>query len=119
MAEHHPGIGVVLYNLRQERGWSLREAARRADVAFSRLAEWEHERDNYSGRPLRPSFDALCRLARIYGADRFELLRLAGYDVGLTQEELQFVDDLRALPKDKQARLRELLDRLKQEEALD
>lgn len=108
-----PTIGERLYRLREHRGWTLREAAKRASISFSRLGEWERGQDAHSGKELRPSYQALCRLARTYDVPRDELLRLAGYEPELSDEEQGLLNAFRELPEESRSRLFELLTQLK------
>ena len=104
---------VTLYLLRQERGCSLRDAAKRAGISFTRLGEWERGFDTRSHKPIRPSFDGLFRLARAYGIPSDELLHLAGYDLGMSADERRLLGGFRELPDAKRAKLLAELDALR------
>lgn len=92
-------FGDFLYGLRQARGWSLREAARRAGIAFSRLGEIERGIDQHTGKPFQPSYLMVCRIAKAYDYPVDELLRMAGHDPvpELTPEEWRMLGAFRRL----------------------
>lgn len=93
---------------------SLRQAAELVGITHSRLREWERGIDNHSGRPVVPPFDAVRRLARLYGVSASGLLRLAGYgpEPGLPAEEQQVLELLRTLSATERSHLiQELLAR--------
>lgn len=102
-----PDLHIYLYRVRESLGWSLREAAERAGISFSRLGEIERGRDSHSGKPFVPSYVTLCRLAAAYGLPPAELLTRAGHQPGpeLTAEEWRMVDAFRRLPADRRAAL--------------
>ena len=93
--------------MREALGWSLREAAERAGISFSRLGEIERGRDSHSGKPFVPSYVTLCRLAAAYGLPPAELLSRAGHQPGpeLTNEEWRILDAVRRLPTARRAEL--------------
>lgn len=93
--------------MREALGWSLREAAERAGISFSRLGEIERGRDSHSGKPFVPSYVTLCRLAAAYGLPPAELLSRAGHQPGpeLTNEEWRILDAVRRLPTERRAEL--------------
>ncbi len=72
-------LGLYLGRLRDERGLSLREVAKRAGGHFTRLGEWERGTDAHTGKPVTPPREAFLRLARVYGAPPDALLAMAGY----------------------------------------
>jgi transcriptional regulator with XRE-family HTH domain len=104
-------LHIYLYRVRESLGWSLREAADRAGISFSRLGEIERGRDSHSGKPFVPSYVTLCRLAAAYGLPPAELLRRAGHQPGpeLTADEWALLDAFRRLgPERRQALLASL-----------
>ena len=67
-------FGETVRQLRQEKGWTLRDLAAQVDVGFTYLSRIETERLNYGDYPS----DALIhRLADALDADEEELLILA------------------------------------------
>lgn len=65
-------LGDWIKTTRIAQGISQRELADRAELSRSYLCDIEH------GRSSKPSFDCLERLASALGADRTDLLRVAG-----------------------------------------
>lgn len=107
----NPDLHIFLYRVREAQGWSLREAAERAGISFSRLGEIERGRDSHSGKPFVPSYVTLCRLAAAYGLPPAELLRRAGHQPGpeLTAEEWRMLDAFRQLSASRRAELTQAL----------
>lgn len=103
--QESPDLHIFLYRVRESLGWSLREAAERAGISFSRLGEIERGRDSHSGKPFVPSYVTLCRLSAAYGLPPAELLRRAGHKPGpeLTAEEWRMLDAFRRLPPERRA----------------
>jgi transcriptional regulator with XRE-family HTH domain len=67
-------FGETIRQLRQKKGWTLRDLAAEVDVGFTHLSRIENERLNYGDYPS----DALIhRLADALDADEEELLILA------------------------------------------
>lgn len=106
-------LNNYLYRVREKLGWTLREAAERAGISFSRLGEIERGRDSHSGKPIVPSYVTLCRLAAAYGLPPAELLSRAGHKPGpeLTCGEWRLLDAYRRLPAPRQDELVEALER--------
>lgn len=100
-------LNNYLYRVREKLGWTLREAAERAGISFSRLGEIERGRDSHSGKPIVPSYVTLCRLAAAYGLPPAELLSRAGHKPGpeLTCGEWRLLDAYRRLPSPRQDEL--------------
>lgn len=71
---HDPAIGPHLRTLRVAAGMSLREAASSAGISFAKLQKMET-----GGRFRVTSPSMLDGLAELYGVDRAELWRLAGF----------------------------------------
>jgi transcriptional regulator with XRE-family HTH domain len=61
-------LKTVLKTLREQRGWSMAELAKRADVTDAYIAQLE------TGARKNPSLDVLKRLARALGVPVTELL---------------------------------------------
>lgn len=100
MPEHELSFGLHIGRLRDACGLSLRQAAKRVGVSFSRLAEWERGTDSHTGKPVFPPRHAVIDLARVYGAPADELLALAGYRTSLepaTPEEARLLGAFRQL----------------------
>jgi transcriptional regulator with XRE-family HTH domain len=108
-----PFSGLLL-QLREERAWSLRQAATVAGVSNAYLSQLE------SGRAGPPSPRILERLARAYDYSYGELMRVAGHintgpeyqDSVLRLENRTY--EISALTPDEKARLAEFLDALTQ-----
>lgn len=115
MASDAPlAIGTELRRLRTERRLSLRHVADLVDVHHTRIGEWERGFDAHSGRPVLPPFDAVRRLARVYGVPADGLLRLAGYgpEPQLPADEQALLGLYRGLgPDAREDLLRELQER--------
>ena len=108
--------------MRDERGLSLREAARRAGLTFSRLGEWERGTDSHTGKAVLPPREALLRLARVYGVPPEPLLAMAGYrtERDLTPEEERLLAAFRQLPEtERQAAVADLERRVRPGSAAD
>ena len=73
------GFGAFIRRLREERGLSLRKAARAIAIGHGRLAELEHETSQSTGRPTKPQRALVMRIADAYGIPRDTLLEYAGY----------------------------------------
>ena len=101
MEQHGKHFGDHLHRLRQERGWSLREAGKRLGVAFTRVGEYEHGVDGHTGKAIVPPYKLVGEMARAFGVPEEDLLRLAGYGAGvdLDDDELELVRGYRRLPK--------------------
>lgn len=100
MANREPTLGEYLYQARQERGWSLREAAKRVEsLTHSRIDEIEKMRDARTGKYFVPSYINVIRLAKAYDLPVDDLLRRAGYEPGieLTPDEWEIVGLYRQL----------------------
>ncbi|GEM_PF-5551595 len=70
--------------LREARGWSLREAAKRigekgAPMSHVLLGDFERGRAHTSGKPIHPPRAVVVGMAKAYEASVDELLELAGY----------------------------------------
>jgi len=106
-------LNNFLYRVREKLGWTLREAAERAGISFSRLGEIERGRDSHSGKPIIPSYVTLCRLAAAYGLPPADLLSRAGHKPGpeLAASEWRLLDAYRRLPAPRQDELIAALER--------
>lgn len=116
MASSDGSFGEYIYRERQKRGWTLREAAKHAGIAHSRLSEMESGVDTHSHKVFRPGYVHVIRLARVYELPPDELLRLAGHAPGaeLAPEEWQIISAYRRLDVDGRDRLIALLEQLDQ-----
>lgn len=99
--EQELSLGLYLGRLRDERGLSLRDVAKRAGVHFTRLGEWERSLDAHTGKPVTPPRQALLDLARVYGVPAEPLLALAGYRTGRdpSPDEERLLAAYRLLPE--------------------
>ena len=111
--EDSSDLNNFLYRTREKLGWTLREAAERAGISFSRLGEIERGRDSHSGKPIIPSYVTLCRLAAAYDLPPAELLSRAGHKPGpeLADNEWRLLDAYRRLPAPRQDELIATLER--------
>lgn len=107
MPDERKSFGDQIYELRQQRGWTLREAARHAGISYGRLGEIERGVDAHSGRPFVPSYMAVIKLARAFGVPPADLLREAGFEPGaeLEPEEWDLIGVFRALSPESRAEL--------------
>lgn len=77
-----------LKELRHERGWSVREAAKRIGVSYSRLQELEAGISRTTGKTTSPSTDLLIKVAKGYEQPLPLLLQMAGL-TPVSQDERQ------------------------------
>lgn len=100
-------FGDLVYELRQARGWTLRDLAKASGISYGRLGEIERGVDSHSGKPFLPSYMAATRLARALGYPPADLLRRAGHEPGveLDPEEWGLVGIYRILAPDWRQRL--------------
>lgn len=107
MPDVQESFAELVYNLRQARGWSLRELGERSGISYGRLGEIERGIDAHSGKPFVPSYMAVTRLARAFGYPPADLLRRAGYEPGveLEPDEWALVDLFRSMAPEKRRRL--------------
>lgn len=94
-------FGLYIGRLRDERNLSLRQAAKRVGVSFSRLAEWERGVDSHTAKPVTPPRQVVIDIARAYGVPADELLALAGYRTSIdpvSSEEVRLLVAFRRLP---------------------
>ncbi len=103
MSDERRSFGDLIYELRQKKGWTLREAANRSGLSFGRLGEIERGIDAHSGKSFVPSYMSVIRLARAFGVPPAELLREAGHEPGieLEPEEWDLIGIFRSLPPEK------------------
>lgn len=79
-SDERPGsIGPKLKELRLAKRWSLREAARRLGISYSRLSDFEGGRTHSTQRPALPGPEVLARASEVYGFPEEMLLALAGH----------------------------------------
>jgi transcriptional regulator with XRE-family HTH domain len=100
VSKQEPTIGEYLYQVRQLKGWTLREAAQHIGLTHARVDEIEKGVDYRTGKTFHPSYMALVKFAKAYGLPYEELLRRGGYEpmIELTDLEKQVVNRLRRLP---------------------
>jgi len=74
-------LGRELRRLREDRGWSLREASEHTDgvVSHTYLGHLERGKDPRTNKPVAPSPPILKALATAYGVGYEYLMELAGY----------------------------------------
>lgn len=108
-------FGDYIYRARQERGWPLREAAKRTGIAHSRLDELEKGRDWHSGKQFQPSYAHVISIAKAYGLPLDQLLELAGHEPGveLSAKEWTLIAEFRGLTEGHQAEVMAFIDSLK------
>jgi transcriptional regulator with XRE-family HTH domain len=73
MATAASGLGVLLRNLRDREGWTLKEMSRKSGIPLSTLSKVEHGR-------LSLTYDRLCEASRRLGLRLSDLLAEAGDD---------------------------------------
>lgn len=81
-------IGDYLKNLREKRGLSIREAARRVGISYTRLQELERGISRTTGKPTSPSTEILIKIAKGYEQPIPVLLEMAGLSP-VSQDEHQ------------------------------
>lgn len=72
-------FGTFIFNLRESKGMTVREAAKLVGISHSRLVNFEHGKDPHSGRPTLPAAELVGQIAGAYGYPKGQLLLLAGY----------------------------------------
>jgi transcriptional regulator with XRE-family HTH domain len=114
MPQRDTTFGEYVFQVRQSKGWSLREAAKHVGITHSRLDEIEKMIDNRSGKRHMPSYKNVVRLAKAYELPIADLLPRAGYETGqeLDAYERRLVDAYRNLAEPQRTRLAEFLDEL-------
>lgn len=107
MPHQQSQFGEYVFQVRQSKGWSLREAAKRIGIAHSRLDEIEKMIDGRTRKPFVPSYVNVVKLAKAYGLPPDELLRKAGYEPGIELEaqEWRIIRAFRAMPDELKGRL--------------
>lgn len=100
-------LGDLLHDLRQRKGWSLREAAAHVGLAHSRIDECEKMVDARTGKRFVPSYINVVKFAKAYDFPVDELLRCAGYEPGIELDppEWQLLGIFRRLAPEARARL--------------
>lgn len=117
MPHQQPTFGEYVFQVRQSKGWSLREAAKRVGIAHSRLDEIEKMIDGRTRKPFVPSYVNVVKLAKAYGLPPDDLLRRAGYEPGIELEpqEWRIIQSYRSLPEALRMKLLSSLDALESE----
>lgn len=77
--EQASSLGQFIFETRRARSWSLRKAASAIGVSHTRLDEFEKATDWHHGHAIRPPYDVVVRMARVYELPVHELLGRAGY----------------------------------------
>ena len=74
-------LGRELHRIREDLGWSLREASERNGgvVSHAYLGQLERGNDPHTKKPISPSPSMLKALAAAYGVSYEYLMELAGY----------------------------------------
>lgn len=113
---HQPetDLGRTIYEARQARGWSLREAGKRLDISYPRLDEYEKGVDGHTGKPVRPGYPMILKMARVYEISAEKLLTQAGYELPSppNDEEKRLVESFRQLSFDDRKKVNTLIDAL-------
>jgi transcriptional regulator with XRE-family HTH domain len=94
-------FGSAIRRAREQRGWSLDEAARHVGLSKSRLRELETGLSLKSRKPTRPTADNVELLSSALGLDQDYLAGLAGLGyriVPSSTEETAILAAFRALP---------------------
>lgn len=86
-------FGETIFQARQARGWSLRQAAKALGVSYPRLDEYEKGVDWHSGKPVTPGYPIVMKMAEVYGLPVASLLAAAGYSLPKLPEDEQAVLD--------------------------
>lgn len=105
-------FGIRARSQREQKGLSLRAAAKLLGIGHARLSEIEKGIAYRSGAPTGPSRDLVERMAKVYDAPRDTLLELAGFRASrpaLSPTEAELVDLFRGLPGPSQALLLEMV----------
>ena len=83
-------IYALLKKIRNERGISLREAAKRSGLSHSYIDSLEKGIHPKTKAPIRPSPDILKALATAYNYDYFEMMSAAEYVDGDEKERVEY-----------------------------
>lgn len=95
-------LGRKLKELREQRGWTQREAARKLGISNTRLSEFEIGITRTTGRPAIPARETLTKAAEVFGYP---------LDVLLTLARLPVVEPTPApMPSQDEAESRELME---------
>ncbi|MEB3222239.1 MAG: helix-turn-helix transcriptional regulator [Candidatus Sericytochromatia bacterium] len=95
-------FGSTVRRAREQRGWSLEDAARHIGLSKSRLRELETGLSLKTRKPTRPTADNVARVARGLGLDQDHLAGLAGLGYRVvpgSSEETAILAAFRALPQ--------------------
>lgn len=108
-------FGKTIFDARRDRGWSLRQAAKRIGISYPRLDEFETGIDGHTGKPVRPAYPTVLAMARAYELPEDELVVLAGYELpspAQNDEERSLLAAYRSLKPEERVRLRAHLESL-------
>lgn len=86
-------IGDILRKIREKRGLSLREAARRSGLSHSYINAIEKGKHPKTKVPIRPSPETLDSLSKAYNVSYQELMIAAGYWEGNQKESINSLSD--------------------------
>jgi transcriptional regulator with XRE-family HTH domain len=78
-----------LKKIREAKGFSLREAAKRSGLSHSYINSLEKGEHPNTKAPINPTPDILKRLAAAYNCDYIELMEAAGYVVEDEKDRLE------------------------------
>ena len=104
-------IGRQLRELRLAQGLSLRQAARKLDISYSALREYEQGHAQTTGRLAIPKRSVILRAAELYSYPVDVLLTQAGLPTEVTPSQsgaLEVAEIFRRLPTDHQRMILEL-----------
>lgn len=79
-------FGTFIFNLRESKGMTIREAAKAVGISHSRLVNFEHGRDPHTAKPTLPSAELVGKIAAAYGCPMGQLLLIAGYSPWMVGE---------------------------------
>lgn len=108
-------IGGFIKQLREGKGLSLREAAKRSGLSHSYIDSIEKGMHPKTKAPITPSPESLRSLSKAYNYPYEELMKIAGHIDAVDFEEskskvdIQIEEALRRLPDDKKKFVLELL----------
>ncbi len=108
-------VKEILRNLRQKRKWSIAEAANKLFISKSTYAGYEYGRRNVPN-------ELLPKIADLYGVSVDSLLgrdaesikiKMSEILLEINEEELRFLEDIRAVPVEDLDYIRDLIKRFK------
>lgn len=84
------GIREFIRQAREERGWSVREAAKQCHISATRFSEvFETGTSRNTGKPTAPNYSLLVKVSRGFSIPLQILLEVAGLAAASTDEHLE------------------------------